>query len=65
MMGVPGGLGSERPVGAAGCWFQKSDAPTHENAPLRRNLSGSSLHPDNIHENTQSQKPALITTQNI
>lgn len=54
LMGIPGGLGSECPVGAAGWWLQHSDAPTRENAAPRSYSSGSSLHSDTKHENIQS-----------
>lgn len=59
MMGVPGGLGSECPVGAAGWWLQHSEPPAHETAAPRRCSSGSSLHSDTIRVNTQPHKNSI------
>lgn len=48
MMGVPGGLGSECPVGAARWWLQHGEPPAHGNAAPKRHSHGFSLHSDNI-----------------
>lgn len=59
MMGqcsIPGGLGSECPVGAVEWWLQHSAPPTHENVVPMRCSNGSSPHSDTVHIKTQTRK---------
>lgn len=62
MMGLPAGLGSECPAGAAEWWPQCSEPPAHESAALGKRSRGFSPHSDSMHEHTSTHSFIRKTT---